>query len=71
MADSETLRSRLLSAEAAIEDALEAMDLSHGGDRQPLIEIADAHALVQRWRLILEAGRWPGRSVASDATHSE
>jgi hypothetical protein len=47
------------------------MDLSHGGDRQPLAEIADAHALVQRWRLILEAGRWPGRSVASNVTHSE
>lgn len=68
MADSVTVRDRLLSAEAAIEDALSGMDLSRRGDRQPIAEIADAHSLVQRWRLELEAGRWPGRSVDSQLT---
>jgi len=68
MADSVTVRNRLLSAEAAIEDALSAMDLSRRGDRQPIAEIADAYSLVQRWRLELEAGRWPGRSAGSQLT---
>ena len=69
LADSVTVRDLLLSAEAAIEDALVAMDLSRRGDRQPIAEIADAHSLVQRWRLELEAGRWPGQSAGSQLTH--
>lgn len=65
MADSEMLR----DAAAAIVDALDAMDLSNRGDRQPATEIADSCAVVQRWRLELEAGRWSGRSVELDVTH--
>ena len=65
MAASETLRERLLAAEAALVDALGEMEHSHRGDREAMSEIADACAFVQRWRMELEAGRWPGRPADS------
>ena len=68
MADSEALRDQLSAAEAALVDALDAMELSNRGDRQPMSEIADAHSVVQRWRLVLEAERWSGRSGSPDPT---
>lgn len=61
--DSNTLRTALQAAEAAVQLAAEEARGESDFDAAAVSDFEGAAVAIRRWRRALEAGMWPGRSV--------
>jgi len=61
----EELREALRAAELSVQLAVATMVRSGPFDDAATRDLEGAQAMIRRWRLALEGGRWPGRNMAA------
>lgn len=64
------VRDKLRAAETAVRAARDAIDGTSSLDDAAITDLDVAELTIRRWRLALEAGKWPGREVARNDRES-
>ncbi len=67
----EELREALRAAELSVQLAVASIVSSGPFDDAAMRDLEGAQAMIRRWRLALEAGKWPGRNEAAVPTRED
>lgn len=60
------VRDKLRTAEMAVRAARDAINGASSLDEAAITDLDVAELTIRRWRLALEAGKWPGRKLDQD-----